>query len=82
MTREEITGKLRALMKNSSEADVDWDAMTEESEISSLGFDSLSILDLTYDIQQCFGIEFDAEELSGIDTVAALVSFLEARVGS
>ena len=52
MTQEEIIKKLRVMMKQSSQADVKWDTVTEESSIESLGFDSLSILDLIYDIQQ------------------------------
>lgn len=80
MTRQEIVEKLRALMKSASREKVDWDKVTEQSDIRTLGFDSLSILDLVYDIQQSFGAEFDAEELAGVKTVADLVSFLEKRV--
>jgi len=59
---------------------VDWDSVTLESRIDSLGFDSLSILDLIYDIQQAFGIEFEAEEMIGVTTVGELADFLKKKM--
>lgn len=82
MTRQEIVEKLRALMKKSSPKQVDWNSMTEQTDIASLGFDSLSILDLIYDIQSGFKLEFDAEEVAGIKTVGDMVTFLEGRIAS
>ena len=80
MTRDEIVGKLRDAMRESSTAEVDWDAVTESTDIGSLGFDSLSILDLIYEIQQKFGVHFEAEKLAGIRTVGHLVDFLQKQV--
>lgn len=76
MTREETIEKLREIMKASATEDVDWDAVSEDTTIESLGFDSLSILDLIYDIQQQFGIEFPAEQLVNVKTVGQLADFL------
>jgi len=80
MTRKEIGDKLRGIMRASSQEEVDWSAVTEQSQIADLGFDSLSILDLVYDIQQGFGVEFEAEQLTAVRTVADLVTFLEQRL--
>lgn len=79
MTQEQIIEKLRAMMRKSSQAQVDWDAINAGSPIASLGFDSLSILDLVYDIQQELGIEFEAEELVNVRTVGQLAAFLEDK---
>ncbi|MFW6152665.1 MAG: acyl carrier protein [Verrucomicrobiota bacterium] len=79
MTKDEIIVKLRDMMKQSSQEDVDWDQVDENSEIEPLGFDSLAILDLVYDIQQEFNLEFDAEELVDINTVGKLADFLRAK---
>jgi len=79
MTKDEIIENLRQTMKQSSEAEVDWDAVTGASTIESLGFDSLSILDLIYDIQQEFNLEFDAEELVNVKDVDALAQFLQSK---
>ncbi|MBT3191674.1 MAG: acyl carrier protein [Verrucomicrobia bacterium] len=77
MTREEILGQLRKAMKESSTEPINWDTVTEDTTIGELGFDSLSILDLIYDVQQTFGIEFEAEELINVNTVSELTEFLE-----
>jgi acyl carrier protein len=79
MTKPEIVDKLREMMKQTSQENVDWDSVTTESNIESLGFDSLAILDLIYDIQQEFGLEFDAEEMAGVDTVGKLADFLKEK---
>lgn len=82
MTREQIAEKLRETLRTSSQEDIDWNNVTEQSEIASLGFDSLSILDLIYDIQQTFNLDFDAEQLTDIKTVGDLVSFLEQQIAN
>ena len=57
MTREDILGQLRETMKDSSPEPINWDTLTEDTTIGELGFDSLSILDLIYYVQQAFGVE-------------------------
>ena len=79
MTDQEILEKLRGLMKTSSQADIKWDEVNMDSSIETLGFDSLSILDLTYDIQQEFDIEFEAEEMIKVSTVNDMVVFLKSK---
>ena len=79
MESTEILTRLRSLMKHSSEKEMDWDTVTSESTIESLGFDSLTVLDLVYDIQKEFGTRFDLEELANTRTVEDLVSFLQKR---
>lgn len=81
MEPAEIIGKLRQSMKRSSASQVVWDNVTEETAIETLGFDSLSILDLVYDLQQDFGVEFEPEELAGMRTVGQLVDFLARKTG-
>ena len=79
MNQAEIIEKLKTMMQKSSQIQVKWDTVNADSTIESLGFDSLSILDLVYDIQQEFGFEFEAEELVGIKTVGQLAGFLEGK---
>jgi acyl carrier protein len=71
--------RLRSVMKKASNENVDWDAVKEEDTIESLGFDSLTILDLIYDIQQKFSLQFEAETLVGVKTVGELADFLQDR---
>ena len=84
MTTGEIIDKLRSTMKKSPLAGTNWDAVTETSSIEALGFDSLSILDLVYDIQQEFGT-FDKyiwQFTGGITICNALSSLREMPVSS
>lgn len=80
MTREEIFKTLRDTMQDSTQETIDPAAVTEQSEITSLGFDSLSLLDLIYDVQQAFELDFEAEQLTSVKTVGDLVSFLEEQL--
>lgn len=80
MGQSEIVERLRHVMKQSSKEKVDWDSVTLDSTIASLGFDSLAVLDLVYDVQQHFGVEFEAEELAGIKTVGQLGSFIDSKL--
>lgn len=80
MMREEILLKLKEAMEGSAPEPVDWKGITEETTIGELGFDSLSILDLIFDVQQAFGIDFEAQELVNINTVGELADFLEEEL--
>jgi len=82
MTRPEIDRRLRELLKTSSRERSDWDQLPESTPIGSLGFDSLSILDLVYDLQQTFHLEFEVEELLGIKTLADLIDWLVTRTAN
>ncbi len=79
MTNEEILQRLRQVMRRTSQQKTDWDAVTESSAIAGLGFDSLAVLDLIYDVQQEFGVEFDAEEMTRVKTIGDLIAFLKAK---
>ena len=80
MTKEEIFKTLSDTISNSTQEAIDPAAVTEQSEIASLGFDSLSLLDLIYDVQQAFDLDFEAEQLTTVKTVGDLVSFLEQQL--
>lgn len=79
MTDSEVMAKLQAVITKASPKPVDWAKVTAETTIASIGFDSLSMLDLIYDIQQGFGVEFDAEQMAGVRTVGDLVRFLASK---
>ena len=81
MTTDEVVTKLRIMMKRSSHASVNWEAVDAAATIASLGFDSLSVLDLVYDLQQEFGVDFEAQELVTVKTVGQLAAFLQTKMG-
>ncbi len=80
MTPDEILVRLRKTMKQTSQAKVVWDAVTADAAIASLGFDSLTVLDLLYDVQQEFGIEIEAEQIVNVRTVGQFVEFLHGKL--
>lgn len=80
MTTEQIVEKLRVTMKKSSTVQgVNWDTVGATTSIQEIGFDSLAILDLLYDIQQDFGLDFAPEELGRVKTVGDLAAFLQGK---
>ena len=80
MTRSEIFDKMRELMKNTSQVKANWDAITEADSIQSLGFDSLSVLDLIYEVQQTFNVELEAKEIVKVRTVGDMITLLEKNI--
>ena len=80
MTREQIIERLgEVLQESSTSARVDWGSVTEKTEIDALGFDSLTILDLIFDIEEAFALEVPAEDILSVKTVGSLASYLEKR---
>lgn len=81
MERQDIFLQLRGIMKAGlPDVATDWDTVEESSAIVDLGIDSISLLDLIYDIQCGFELDFDAELLADIRTVGDLVGFLGTRL--
>jgi acyl carrier protein len=80
MTHSEIIERLRTVGQSANSEPVDWVQMTEETTIGELGFDSLSILDLVYDVQQVFGVDFDIEDMSNLNTIGELAEFIEEEL--
>ena len=81
MQRQEILDKLRGIMKAGlSGVPTDWDSVQEDQAIVDLGIDSISLLDLIYDVQCGFELDFDAELLAEVRTVGDLVEFLSERI--
>ncbi len=54
----------------------------ESTPLDALGLDSLTVLDLVYDLQQEFKCEGDMRDLTGLRTLGDLAVYLEAREGS
>jgi acyl carrier protein len=79
MEQSVIIDRLRTVMKRCTTQAVDWDSIGGGTPVQSLGFDSLAILDLIYEIQQEFGIEVEAEAFAGVKTVADVVDLLTRR---
>lgn len=82
MDTKETLNRLREVLENSSTQVVDWAALSAETTVESLGFDSLSILDVLYGIEQEFGIELDAGDVMDLGTVGDLMNVMAAKATS
>jgi acyl carrier protein len=78
-SREQIRKRLEDVLEQSSADEVEWETVTDETPIESFGFDSLSVLDLLFDLEQEFSIQIQAEDMLEIKTVGHLVDFLGER---
>ncbi len=56
------------------------DNFTRDTELSSLGLDSLDKAEILIDIEDKFGIEFDDEEMKTVSTVGDLFDIIEKKV--
>jgi len=74
-----ILARLRVILQESSAEERDWDAIAGDTTIESLGFDSLSILDLLYDLDQEFGIHLEAADVVDIRTIGEIAALLKQR---
>lgn len=82
MTRDEIIEGLRELLKQQKQVRVDPGSIGLESRIDSLGFDSLSILDFIYDVEDRFQVQTQMGDLVQMERVGDLVKYIETRVGA
>lgn len=73
----EILSRLRDVLRDSAVEEHDWDAVVNETPIESLGFDSLTILDVLYDVEEEFGIALDPKQVVKTRTVGEIVALLE-----
>ncbi|MGH9465499.1 MAG: acyl carrier protein [Thermoanaerobaculia bacterium] len=82
MDRGEILERLRTIMAEASSEAIVWDEVSETTPLEQLGFDSLSILDVLYGVEQEFEIEIDAAQLADFETVGELIAALQERLES
>lgn len=83
MDRQGISERLRSVVAESSTSTTaDLDGVTDRTPITDLGFDSLAVLDLLFDLEEEFGVQITAEEIQRVRTVGELVTLLEGRLES
>lgn len=79
-TKEQIlTAKIRDLLQASSFEEIDWSTFGPQTTIESIGLDSLTMLDLLYDVEQDMGVRVDAKEVVSFRTVGDMTALLIAK---
>ena len=74
-----IVEKLKKMLQEKAPT-VELSTITMETDIKSLGIDSLDFVELIYQIETDFDIEVPAEALSEINTVQNLVDIVEQSI--
>ena len=81
MTKDDILSELRGLLRSQKQLKVDIDAIRLDTRFDQIGFDSLSILDFMYEVENRFGTFPEMEELVKMQKVNDLIDFLHCNAG-
>lgn len=84
-TRSDIVGRMRELLAHTlrqaaKPVEVDFDALSEQTEIAAVGLDSLTILEFLYELESAFGIEIDVAALAEMKRLGDLVDIVEGKL--
>jgi len=82
MTKEEIVSALRDLLRKQKQLKVDVDTIQLDTRFDQIGFDSLSILDFMYDVENRFNVVPEMADLVRMQKVSDLIEYLHARIGA
>lgn len=81
MTRSEIFEKLKEVLKNSIDTEVDFDTITEDTRlIEDLGLNSVGIIFVVISIEEAFSITFSDVGFNDFQNVKAVVDYIEKQV--
>ncbi|MGH7335844.1 MAG: phosphopantetheine-binding protein [Candidatus Rokuibacteriota bacterium] len=80
MTRDEIVVGLRDLLTRQEQVKVDVASISEGTRLDRIGFDSISILDFIYDVEDRFRIQTEIADLVAMERVSDLIDYLEVRL--
>ncbi|MEM8997945.1 MAG: acyl carrier protein [Acidobacteriota bacterium] len=79
MSQDPTLTRLLAILKDNATDDHDWDNVTRETTFEAVGIDSLSILDLLYDVDQEFDIQLEGADVVDMKTLGEIAALLEKR---
>lgn len=81
MTRSEIFEKLKEVLKNSIDTEVDFDTITEDTRlIEDLGLNSVGIIFVVISIEEAFSVTFSDVGFNDFQNVKAVVDYIEKQV--
>ena len=75
-----ITTKVLQLLARYTPAPAS-DNIDLDTDIAGLELDSLALFEVVFEIEECFAVELDEDELTGITTVRDLVSSVQTAMG-
>ena len=78
MDRQKIIDEMRAIIDADENMDVDVGNVHEDTPVDKIGFDSLSILEFMYEIENRFGVSMEVRDLVEMKVVADMIDFIVA----
>lgn len=80
MNRTDITTTLKGLIRQQEQVTNDLVSITEETKIDQIGFDSISILDFMYDLEDKLGVRIEIADLVNMEKVKDLIDYLDGKL--
>lgn len=80
MSRDQIISGLKDLLRQQKQLKADIETLNEETRLSQVGFDSISILDFIYDVESRFNVRTEIADLVRMDRVKDLIDHLEKKL--
>jgi acyl carrier protein len=80
VTRDQIIEGLRDLLRQQKQIKLSLEAIHEDTRLDQIGFDSLTILDFIYDIENRFQVPLELTELVNLRLVSDVIDHLEAKL--
>jgi acyl carrier protein len=80
MQRPEIIASLKDLLRQQKQVKLDVDTISEETGLTQVGFDSISILDFIYDVESHFNVRTEIADLVRMERVKDLIDHLERKL--
>lgn len=77
MSRDQIISGLKELLARQPQAKAVSEALTEETRLAQMGFDSISILDFLYELETRFQVYIEVADLVRMERVRDLIDHLE-----
>jgi acyl carrier protein len=82
MDRPEITARMKELLAKQKHLKTDLDAITDTVKLDAVGFDSITIMDFMYDVEDEFGIETEIADLVKLETVGDMLDYLQSKISN
>jgi acyl carrier protein len=80
MNRDQITDALKTLLRKQEKIKMDVNSIGEETRIDRIGFDSISILDFMYEVENQFDTRMEVADLVRMEVVRDLIDHLQGKL--
>ena len=79
MERQTIIDGLRAIIDADENIEVDVSNVNEDTRVDKIGFDSLSILEFMYEIENRFSVSMEVSDLVEMKVVSDMIDHIQQK---